>query len=244
MQGIFIGDYSKSTAIYAGENPEPPKIQNSIHIHIAPTNAALPARPQSLQKMMEQVPVHLGQYRDKNLPSVSRWAWIPSGLSSETAAIATALGRCIVDAPELRQKLLRLLQTRDQHRLSDLSITDEAVVVEALLTLSRDGREHAYAREVAAAANRLLEDRGEKARLRPEHVGHQCKNLGLHTRRLSQTGNGLTFDKATVGRINELAAMYMVDVMEDVPAESENLHSSQASEKKQIEEVMEVVEVC
>jgi hypothetical protein len=35
----------------------------------------------------------------------------------------------------------------------------------------------------------------------------------------------------------------MVDVLEDVSAESENLHSSQASEKKHVEEVEEVVEV-
>ena len=56
--------------------------------------------------MMERVPVHLDQYREKNLSEVRRWTWVPSGLSSETAAIATALGRCIVDAPELRQKLV------------------------------------------------------------------------------------------------------------------------------------------
>jgi len=243
VQGIFIGDNSKSTAIYAGENAEPPKIQNSLHIHIAPTNASLPARPQWLQKMMEGVPGHLAQYRDKNLPSVYRRTWTPSGLSWQTATVATELGRCLVGAPELRQKLLTLLQTRDQQRRAEMSDTIQAVVVEAILTLSHDGREHAYCREIAAAANRLFGVRGETVRLRAEHVGHQCKNLGLPTRRLSRTGNGLTFDKATFARINELAAIYMVDELEDVSAESENLHSSQASEKKHVEEVEEVVEV-
>jgi hypothetical protein len=223
---------AKSTAIYVGENPETHKIQNSINIHIAPTNAAPPAPPQWLQKMIERVPVHLDQYRNKNFSYVRHWTWVPSGLSSETAAIATALGRCIVDAPELRQKLVTLLKAQDQQRLSEMSDTSEAIVLEATRALSRDGREQAYAREIAVEVNRRLEARGETARLSPEKVGHRLRKLGLRTRPLSQTGNGLTFDKATVARIYELAAMYMVDVMEDRLAEAKNLHSSQTTENK------------
>jgi hypothetical protein len=113
-------------------------------------------------------------------------------LSSETAAIATALGRCIVDAPELRQKLVTLLKTQDQQRLCEMSETSEAIVLEATRALSRDGREQAYAREIAVEVNRRLEARGETARLSPEKVGHRLKKLGLRTRPLSQTGNGLT----------------------------------------------------
>jgi hypothetical protein len=221
---------AKSTAIYVGENPETHKIQNSINIHIAPTNAAPPAPPQCLQKMIERVPVHLDQYSNKNFSYVRHWTWVPPGLSSETAAIATALGRCIVDAPELRQKLVTLLKTQDQQRLSEISNTSEAIVLEATRALSRDGREKAYVREIAVEVNRRLETRGETARLSPERVGHQLKKLGLRTRRLSQTGNGLSFDKATVARICELAAMYIVDVMEDTPPEAKNLHSPQTTE--------------
>jgi putative transposase len=102
----------------------------------------------------------------------------------------------------------------------------------ATRALSRDGREQAYAREIAAEANRLLEARGERARLSPEKVGHTLKKLGLRTRAISQSGHGLTFDKATLARIYELAAMYMVDVMEDTPAEAKNLHDSQTTENK------------
>ena len=229
VEGGSLTCFSKSTAIYAGENPLSHKIENSINIHISPTNAAPPATPQGLQKMTERIPVHLDQYRNKNLSYVHNWTWVPSGVSSEMATIVTALGRCIVDAPEARQKLLSLLKTEDQQRLSEMSNTTGAIIVEATRALSRDGREHAYVREIAAEANRLLEARSETARLSPEKVGHQLKNLGLRTHRISQTGNGLTFDKATVARIQQLAAMYM---MEDTPAETENLHGSQATEKK------------
>ncbi len=223
---------AQSTAVYAGETPETHKIQNSIHIHITATNSAPPDDPRWLRKMVERIPVHLDQYRDKNLSYVRRWTWVPSGLSSETAAIAAPLGSCVVGAPELRQKLVALLKIEDQQRLSEMSNTTEAVILEATLALSRDGREHAYAHEIATAANHLLEARGETARLNPERVGHRLSGLGLRTRRLSKTGNGLMFDKATVARILELAAVYGVDVMEDTPVETENLHSPQTTENK------------
>jgi len=101
--------------------------------------------------------------------------WVPSGLSSEAAAIATALGRCIVDAPELLEKLVALLKIQDQQRRSEMSNTPKAIVLEATRALSRDGRENAYAKEIAAEANRLLKVRGERAQLSPEKVGHQLK---------------------------------------------------------------------
>ena len=220
---------AKSTAIYAGENPETHKIQNSIHMHMTPTNAAPSASPQWLQKMIEGVPVHLSQYRDKNLSSVRRWMWVPSGLSSEPAAIAAPLGRCLTNAPELRQKLLALLKTEDKQRQSELSNTTDAIVLEATRTLCRDGREHAYAREIAAAANHLFEARSETARLSPEKAGHTLKRLGLPTHPLSQTGHGLTFDRAMIARIEQRCAVYG---MEDRPAEAENLHSPQTTENK------------
>ena len=201
----------------------------SIHIHISPTNAALTAPPQWLRKMIERVPVHLDQYRNKNLSYIRHWKWVPYGMSSETATIATALDCGIVDAPELRQKLVLLLKSQDQQRTSEMSDSIDAVVVEATQALIRDGRGHAYVREIAAEANRRLEAHGEMARLRPEKVGRLLKKLGLCTRRLSQAGNGLTFDKAIVARIQQLAAMYGI---EDAPAETENLHGSQTTEKK------------
>ena len=131
-----------------------------------------------------------------------------------------------MDAPELRQKLVALLKTQDNHRLSDMSNTAEAIVLEATRALSREGREHAYAKEIAAEVNRLLEARGETARLSPEKVGHRLKKLGLRTHPLSQAGNGLKFDNATLARIRQLAAVYM---MEDTSVETENLHSSQVT---------------
>ena len=71
--------YSRSTAIYVGENPGTHKIENSIQIHITPTNAVPPAPPKWLQKMMKRIPVHLGQYRQKNRGYVRYWTCVFSG---------------------------------------------------------------------------------------------------------------------------------------------------------------------
>lgn len=229
VNGQSWGHYATPMVIYAGENPDIPRIQNSIHIHLAPSSAGPPAPPPWMETMIDGLPVHLDQYRQKNLDYVMRWTWVPSGLSSETAAIAAPIGSCIVNAPELRRRLLALLKTQDKQRRSELSNTDDAVVLQATLLLYRDGREQAYARDIADKANSLREARGETARLRPENIGHCLKRLGLHTSQLSKAGNGLRFDKATVAQIEQRCAAYG---MEDTPAEAENLHGSQATEKK------------
>jgi hypothetical protein len=169
---------SKSTAIYAGEIPAIHKIQHSICVHITATNAALPAAPQHLQKTIERLPVHLDQYHEKNLDYVHRWSFVPNGVPSETAAIAKAIGSCIVDAPALRQKLVALLKTQDRQQLSQRSGTTEALVVEAVLLLSRQDRGHAFASEIGDEANRLRELRGERQKLSPEsYTGGVAKSM-------------------------------------------------------------------
>ena len=232
VDGGSMSYHSRSTAIYLGENPETHRILNSIHLHLAPTNAEPAASPRRLQEMMEHLSKHLSQYRRKYLSHVQNWMWTRCDFSSETATMATALGGCLVEAPELRQRLVALLKTRDSQRRSELSNTNEATVLEATWTLSRDGREQAYAREIAVEANRIRETRGERARLSPEKVGHSLKKLGLRTHALSQAGHGLTFDKPTLARMQRLAALY---VMEDPPVETENLHSPQDKESKKVE---------
>jgi hypothetical protein len=222
-------DCAKSRAIYIGEDQSIKRIQHSIVINIAPTDAEPPTSTHRLQSAIDHLPNYLKTYREKNLEYVRQLAFSPSGVPSETAAIAKALGSCIVDAPELQQKLVALLKTQDQRHLSQKSDTAEAVIVEAALAFTRQGRQQVYVREVAVEANCLLEGRGESLKLSPEKVGHKLRKLDLPTRRLTKTGNGLVLDKATVAGIQRLAAVY---VGEDIPAETENLHCSQTTENK------------
>jgi hypothetical protein len=80
-----------------------------------------------------------------------------------------------------------------------------------------------------------LQARGKGLKLSPEKVGHRLRTLGLPTRRLTQAGNGLILDKNTITDLQQLAVVY---VQEDMLAETENLHRSQETEKKDVEEVM------
>lgn len=72
-------------------------------------------------------------------------------------------------------------------------------------------------------------------KLSPEKVGHRLRKLGLPSRRLSQAGNGLILDKATIAVIHQLAAVYLE---EDFLANNENLPNPQSTENKQLEEAM------
>jgi hypothetical protein len=227
--GGYCRDFFGPKAYYLGDEASADRIPLcSLQVNVHPTAAAACAivKASRLTEIeVQELQNELLNYRLRNLVRVYNSEFDASTLTSDTRAIANALGACVVDSPKLQSELISLLTPVENQRQADRSTGIEAVTLEATLALSRDGREHAYAHEIAAEANRLLEARGETARLRPENAGHQLKRIGLPTCRISQKGNGLIFDKATVARILELAAVYMVDVMEDMPADTENLHS-------------------
>ena len=89
-------------------------------------------------------------------------------------------------------------------------------------------RDQAYVQEIASEVNRLYALRGEPTRLSPEKVGHRLKKLGLVTRPLSQAGHGRRFDSATLARIEQLAAVYMV---EDTQAETAKLEDARKANR-------------
>ena len=190
-----------------------------------------------MTEAVEDLNSNLATYREGNLAQVRRLAFNPigGGVSPETSAVAKALGSCIVDSPDLQAELVSILAPRDQQQISERLDTAEALVIEAVLALSRGGAEQLYAREIAVEVNRLAEARGERSKLSPEKMGHRLRKLGLPTRRLSQAGNGLVIDKETMTRLQTLSARY---VGEEQLVATENLHCSQATENKRIEKVM------
>jgi hypothetical protein len=234
-QGSYLQCHS-SKAVYIGEDSTIRRIQNGIYIDVTPVlNATKGIPPEEVDRAVEHLHGRLAKYRESTLAQVRRLEFNPTGVSPETGAIAKALGSCIVDSPALQATLVSILAPRGRQQISERQDTAEALVVEAVLALSRGGSEQLYSREIAAEVNRLVEARGERSKLSPEKVGHRLRKLGLPTRRLSQTGNGLVMDKETMTRLQTLAAMY---VGEDCLADIENLHCSQKTENKGVEEVM------
>jgi hypothetical protein len=199
-----------SNAVYIGDDPTIRRIQHAIYVDVTPApNAAKRLPTEHLDRRAEYLRGHLANYRETNLAHVRRLEFNPTGVSPETGAIAKALGSCIVDSPDLQTALVSILAPGDRRQISDRRDTAEALVVEAVLALSRGDAEQLYAREIAVEVNRLIEVRGERSKLSPEKVGHRLRKLGLPTRRLSQTGNGLVLDKETMTRLQTLSAMYI-----------------------------------
>jgi hypothetical protein len=208
---VFL-DYYCAKALYVGEavpaGPLPPRC---LHINVASSRKAASADILSMpMESTQRYQNELLDYRVTNLVHVSGHSRaIPgSRLSSEKLAIATALGRCIVDAPALQAELIALLTERARQETDERRESLEASVLEAALHLCHEGKTQIYVKEIAAEVDRMRGDRGQELKLSAEKVGHLLKKLGLHSRRLDKAGNGLTLDLATRAQLHELAAPY------------------------------------
>jgi hypothetical protein len=231
--GDLIG-CRRSVAVYVGERSPVGLIPYSIPISIPPSpNVAV--RGYGNWQMTETLRQTIERYVTENSVRVQQSAFQPAGLYPDATEIARSLGNCIVGDTALQNRVVDLLRTEDDQRLSQWIDTGEAILIEAALSLSRKQPEHIYAREIAVQANRLLDLRGERIRLTPEKVGKGLRKIGLPTRRLNHSGNGLVLDHATISRLEQLAAMY---IGEDFLKEGEVQTDSEATEKKEFKQVM------
>lgn len=225
-----------SRAVYIGENSAIKRIQHSIYIDATvPALAHDAVADRSARGEIDGIRNRIVAYRNRHLARVKSLEFNPRGLSSEANVIANALGRCIVESPELQMQLVALLRPQAQQQIADRSDGDEALVVGAALALCQQDNAEVFVKEIAVEVNRLLAARGETRQLSPEKVGHKLKKVGLYTRRLSQAGNGLTLDQATRMRLHQVAAAYLG---EDSMQEDENLHCPLCSKNELPREVM------
>ena len=216
-------DYFGPKAVYLGEDLPPKSVlQNYIQISAsrAPeveSQRAVPLSAETRQSFQNQL---LG-YRLHYLPEVVQSDFSVFGLTSELNAIATALGRCIVDAPDLRAELISLLRPYSEHQLAESRDSLGMLAVGAALSLCHQGKDQVLVGEIAAEVNRVLKDRGERLQYSPEKVGHRLKKAGLLSRRMGAAGNGFLMDNATQVLLHQVAVAYgCVGLAED----KENLH--------------------
>ena len=179
--------------------------------------------------MVQDLQNQLLRYRTNNLVRVYNSDFDASVLTSDTRAIANALGACIIDSPELQSQLISLLRPVESQRQADRSTGIEAVTLEATLNLAHAGKEQILAGEIATEVNRLALARAERLRYSAETIGHCLKRVGLVTRRLGMSGKGLVMDLATIARVHELVADYGVAGSEQ---DENNLHCPLCADKK------------
>jgi hypothetical protein len=171
----------------------------------------------------------LFRYRLTNLPEVVKSDFCASGLSAEANAIATALGKSIVDAPEIRGEIVSLLEPHSEQQMAERRDSLLMLAVGAALSLCHQGKTQTLVGDVASEANRMLKGRGERLQIRAEKMGHLLKKVGLRTRRLGAAGNGLVLDHATQVSIHQIAAAHGCVGLSD---DKENLRCSLCEQNK------------
>jgi hypothetical protein len=169
------------------------------------------------------------RYRTRNLPGAFTSQFNVLVLSPEANTIAAALGRCIVDAPELQAELVPLLTPFSDHQLAERLDDLGTLAIGAALALCHEGRDQALVGEITAEVNRNRKERGERLQYSPEKVGHRLRKAGLLTRRLGAPGNGLLFDRATQVLLHEVAGAYGCVGLTNG---NESLHCLLCAEKK------------
>jgi hypothetical protein len=209
--GSEYKDFYGPKAIYLGEDVSVDRIPHcSLQVRLQPTAPGSP-RPYLLEPtraVVQDLQNQLERYRTQNLVRVYNSDFDASELTSDTRAIASALGACAIDSPGLQSQLISLLAPLENQRQTERSTSLEAVTVEAALNLAHAGNAQMLVHEVANEVNRITQARGERLHHSPETIGHRLKKVGLSTRRLGKSGRGLAMDLATNARVHELAALY------------------------------------
>ena len=160
--------------------------------------------------MTQSIQNQLLRYRFEYLPEVSKLELSAAGFSPDFNAIAGALGECIVNAPDLQEELVSLLDPYSQQQIAERIDDLGTLAVGAALALCHQGKDQVRVGEIAAEVNRIQKDRGERLQYSAEKVGHRLRRAGLLTQRLGAAGNGLLMDHPTKVRSMKLPALTVV----------------------------------
>jgi hypothetical protein len=238
-RGYMVGgagnykDFYGAKGFYIGEEVSADRVPRcSVQVNVHPTASACAKQKASrlTETEVQKLQNELLNYRLKNLVRVYNSDFDPSILTSDTRAIATALGACIVDSTRLQSELVSLLTPVADQQYEDRSTGPEGLTLEATLSLAHAGKAQILVHEVATEVNRTALARGERLRHSAETIGHVLKKVGLVTRRIGKAGKGLVMDTATLKRAHELAAGYGVGFDRD----EKNLHCPLCLENKQL----------
>lgn len=217
--------------IYLGENmPVKSMLAHTVHVNASPSPgvASKYAEPLS-EDVTVRFQNQLLKYRIEHLTSVHQSEFIVTGLTAESNAIATAFGRCVVDAPDLQSELVELLTPCSDEQIAERVDPHRALAVDAALHLFHQGKNQILVGEIAGEVDRTLAARGERLTYSPEKIGHALKKAGLFSKRLGAAGNGFVLDHAMQVKLHEVAKAYGCAGLEEG---QENLHCALCEQNK------------
>jgi hypothetical protein len=225
-------DFYGPKGIYLGEEVPVDRIPRcSLQVRLLPTAPAFAMHQSPLtEATVQDLQNQLQEYRCKNLVRVNNSNFDASLLTSDTRAIANALGACVIDSPGLQSQLISFLTPVEYQREADRSTCLEAVMLEATLNLCHQGKAKIMVGEIATEFNQIGHARGERLVYSATKIGHPLKKVGLATRRLGKAGKGLLMDLATIKQVHDLAAAYGVGLGQD----ENNLHCPLCTENKRV----------
>ena len=217
--------------IYVGECfKDSPATNNVVHINLGGSaltlRHALPTKDEitSFQN-------RLFTYRLLNHDKVAKANFRVSGFRPEISLVADVLAAAIVDDVDLQRGIIDVLKDRDEQSRVDRATGVHGLVLRAVLFHCHQNEPRKFVREIAATANRLYAEEGESLKVSNETVGHVLKYLGLYSRRLSNAGRGLIFDKATQAHAHRLSRAH--DVLTPEPS-CEYCHQFQPSQSEEV----------
>ena len=190
--GASYRDFYGFKACYLGEEAPVDRIPHGslqVNVHLGAAPAAqkiVHITDSTIQDLQNQ----LLRYRTKNLVRVYKSNYDAPALGSETRTIASALGACLVDAPQLQSQLISLLTPLSEQQEVERASSLEGVTLEAALNLCHAGKAQVRVVEIAAEVNRIVKARGERLNYSPERIGHRLRAIGLRSRRLGSEGRG------------------------------------------------------
>ena len=147
---------------------------------------------------MDEVRAKLFNYRLANYEEVQSSQFDVPDFTGSTRQNARGLGACLVNAPDLRNRLIALLRGQDESVRAEQS-AEMSPVLESLLVVCHERRKNVHVGEIAKLASEILEVRGERIGLSPKEVGSKLKLLGLRTCRLDAGGRGLKLSPEICG---------------------------------------------
>jgi len=205
-RGSLLESRPGAIVIYFGPtDPEGVCDDSCLRIPVAPATRLLrPGDEERFNAPVEEIRAQLLNYRLVNYEKVRRSEFDVADFTGPTRELTRALGACLIDAPDVQERLIALLREQDEsvrlERSAEMSPT-----LESLIALCHERRSSVYVGEITKGGNDILSARGEAVTLSPKEVGHKLRLLGLHTTRLDAGGRGLKLRRAVCARIHQLA---------------------------------------
>lgn len=211
-RGGLWRDLSCASVIYVGNAElKTPFAESCLWIPVAPASRLVSFRDEQRESaLIARVQNQLLTYRLRNHEKVRTSDFDVPEVAGSIRRLARTLGACIVDAPDLRARLVEELHMMDA--ATNLSQIEQihSVLVEALLVCCHERRPSVHVAEIAKLANAIFSRQGEILQMKPREVGAKLRDLGFCTTKIDSGGRGLYLLKENCKRIHELARSYRV----------------------------------